>query len=84
MYLLNSKCELLLENKFILKTLSKYLIIDITVTVESIKDLLMCGNIVYFSYSEKNVETWKNLKALTILQSLSHGSPHICKQIYYR
>ena len=67
MYLLNSKCELLLENKFILKTLSKYLIIDITVTVESIKDLLMCGNIVYFSYSEKNVETWKNLKALTIL-----------------
>ena len=67
MYLLNSKCELLLENKFILKTLSKYLNIDITVTVESIKDLLMCGNIVYFSYSEKNVETWKNLKALTIL-----------------
>lgn len=72
---LKNKHALFLANKFILKTLFKYLNIDITVIVEIIKDLLVYGNIACFTYSEKKLET--QMLSLAIIYGLSWPAAHL-------
>lgn len=41
----------------------------------------MCGNFAHFSHSEKKLET--QMLSLTIIHSLCHDSPPMCKQITF-